>query len=99
MKCQPPSTARLMPLTDRFVSRNRAASRMSAIVGSRPVGVFDRCPSSTGAGDPRGFGKIEADAAGSTAELTGDARRALRVATRDDDLGALLREMAGDRFS
>src|SRR5207245_2618051 len=51
------------------------------------------------ADDSGGFGKIEADTAGSTAELTGNGRRALCVATRDDDLGALLREMTGDLLS
>ncbi len=50
MKCQPPSTGRLTPLTDRLVRRKTAASRMSAMLGSRPVGVVERCRSRTGAG-------------------------------------------------
>ena len=39
MQSQPPSTARLIPLTAPFSSKKRDASTTSAIVTSRPVGV------------------------------------------------------------
>ena len=39
-QCQPLSTMRSTPLTDAFSSRNTVAPTMSAIVASRPVGVW-----------------------------------------------------------
>src|SRR5919204_6098916 len=48
----PPSTSRLTPFTPRFSSRKTAASTMSSVVTSRPIGVRARTPSSTAAGLP-----------------------------------------------
>src|ERR1700716_650191 len=50
MKFQPPSSARSTPFAAGLVSRKTTPSTISSIVANRPVGVFDRIPSRTGAG-------------------------------------------------